>query len=310
MLKYKGSWRFTPPPDGNWINQTIPTNALADFYDFIAKVAAQGNRQEILEHFKGAFTNILGFPHVWSSSEGWAEADLRDYMDQAIDNSPQFLEAFYDACISLSEKYSEIYTPDADTINALCVKHRIGYEIQPPYLVSREFTSIEAKPEAIEVNNNDLRGIVPAVITSFKQKQTLQVFLCHASGDKDRVRGLYDRLCLDEVNPWFDEEKLLPGQEWEIEIPKAVRASNVFIVCLSKKSISKEGYVQKEIKIALDEADKKPEGTIYIIPLRFEKCEVPDRLSKWHWVDYFDEYGYSRLLLSLAKRAEQLEKSE
>jgi len=95
------------------------------------------------------------------------------------------------------------------------------------------------------------------------------------------------------------EEDLLPGQEWKREIPKAVRRSDVVIVCLSHTAINKRGYVQKEIKIALDIADEQPEGTIYIIPLKLEQCEVPERLSHLQWVDFFKEEGYRRLVRSL-----------
>ena len=38
------------------------------------------------------------------------------------------------------------------------------------------------------------------------------------------MRGLYSRLTKDGVDAWFDKEKLLPGQDWELEIRKAVRA--------------------------------------------------------------------------------------
>ena len=93
----------------------------------------------------------------------------------------------------------------------------------------------------------------------------LRVFLCHASGDKPAVRKLYQRLVKDGVAPWLDEEDLAPGQDWEVEIRKAVQASDIVLVCLSLRSITKEGFVQKEIKFALDAADEKPQGTIFLI---------------------------------------------
>jgi len=55
----------------------------------------------------------------------------------------------------------------------------------------------------------------------------LRVFLCHASDDKEEVRNLYKRLELDGVDPWLDEQKLLPGQDWQQEIPQAVRQADV-----------------------------------------------------------------------------------
>lgn len=135
------------------------------------------------------------------------------------------------------------------------------------------------------------------------QKHHLRAFLCHSSGDKAAVRDLYDRLKADGFDPWLDEESLLPGQDWALEIPKAVRASHVVIVCLSKSSITKEGFVQKEIKYAMDVADEKPEGTIFIIPLRLEDCDAPERLGRWHRVDLFDKRGYEKLRLALIARA-------
>ena len=61
-------------------------------------------------------------------------------------------------------------------------------------------------------------------------KRPLKVFLCHimpvgyAHADRDPVRGLYTHLTKDGVDryAWLDKAKLLPGQDWELEIRKAV----------------------------------------------------------------------------------------
>lgn len=113
------------------------------------------------------------------------------------------------------------------------------------------------------------------------------------------MRTLYRRLRDDGVEPWLDEEEILPGQDWEYEIARAVRAVDVVIVCLSRESVTKSGYIQKEIRFALDIADEQPEGTIFIIPLKLEECDVPGRLRRWHWVNYFEPQGYERLLRTL-----------
>lgn len=100
------------------------------------------------------------------------------------------------------------------------------------------------------------------------EPRKLHVFLCHASQDKLVVRELYRRLLAEGwIDPWLDEEKLLPGQDWDMEIEKAVEAADAVIVYLSSKSITKEGYVQKEIKYSLNLALFKPEETIFIVPL-------------------------------------------
>lgn len=138
-------------------------------------------------------------------------------------------------------------------------------------------------------------------------RRRLRVFLCYASEDGRAVRGLYGRLREAEVDPWLDKVNLLPGQDWKREIAKAVRAADAVVVCLSAHSVDKVGYVQKEIRHALDVADEHPEGAIFLIPLRLEECELPGRLTQWQWVDYFSAGGYRRLLEALAARAASLE---
>ncbi|MBI2332465.1 MAG: SUMF1/EgtB/PvdO family nonheme iron enzyme [Chloroflexi bacterium] len=136
----------------------------------------------------------------------------------------------------------------------------------------------------------------------------LRVFLCHASQDKALVRELYQKLHAEPwIDPWLDEEKLLPGQDWHEEIEKALEQTDVVIVFLSNKSVSQEGYVQRELKLALDVADEKVENTIFIIPLRLEDCPAPRRLRGWQYEDYFPQnrkdLAYRRLISSLEVRA-------
>lgn len=147
------------------------------------------------------------------------------------------------------------------------------------------------------------RAVSRIGMEDMSQPRLLQVFLCHSSGDKEVVRLLNKRLTADGIETWLDEDKLLPGQDWRREIYKAVRKVDAVIVCLSRASTGKAGYVQKEIKYALDIAEEQPEGAIFIIPLRLEGCEVPSRLSQWQWVDYFSDQGYERLIGALRTRA-------
>ncbi|MBP6177862.1 MAG: SUMF1/EgtB/PvdO family nonheme iron enzyme [Anaerolineales bacterium] len=138
----------------------------------------------------------------------------------------------------------------------------------------------------------------------------LRVFLCHSSNDKPAVRELYQKLRAETwIQPWLDEEELYPGQDWNMEIEKAVEAADAILVCLSKGSITKEGYIQRELRIVLDFADYKPEGTLYIIPVRLEECEPPRRLRAWQYADYFEgqrDRAFQRLLVSLKRRADAL----
>lgn len=134
----------------------------------------------------------------------------------------------------------------------------------------------------------------------------LSVFLCHSSSDKTPVRELYQRLRDDGFRPWLDAEELLPGQDWQLEIRRAIKRSGVVLVCLSRSSITKTGFAQREIRMALDVAYDQPEGAVFIIPLKLEECDIPDRLNQWPWVNIFDENGYEMLTRALRRRAETL----
>jgi hypothetical protein len=145
----------------------------------------------------------------------------------------------------------------------------------------------------------------PYQIEEIGQTRQLKVFICHSSEDKPEVSELYSKLKQYKgIQPWLDEIDLIPGHDWDLEIRRAVKSADVILVCLSRGSVTKKGYVQKEIKYALDVADEQPEGAIFIIPLRLEECEVPDRLSRWHWVNYFEAQGYGKLLRALQTRAD------
>jgi hypothetical protein len=140
----------------------------------------------------------------------------------------------------------------------------------------------------------------------------LKVFLCHAKEDKPIVRELYRQLIAEKwLDVWLDELNLLPGQNWDVEIKRAAKQSDVVIVCLSNKSIQKEGYIQKEMRYVLDVAEEKPEDTIFVIPVRLDDCSVPERIQSWHWIDFFPKnnqgWAYHQLTKSLKLRAAKLE---
>ncbi len=139
------------------------------------------------------------------------------------------------------------------------------------------------------------------------KKSEIQIFLAHANEDKPQIRELYDKLQELGYKPWFDEEDLLPGQNWRDEIPKAVKKSDMFLACLSSTSIRKRGYIQREFKMAMEMLAELPPGTIYLIPLKLDDCEIPDlRQSEYglnlrdiQWLDYWKPNGFSKLVKAI-----------
>lgn len=114
----------------------------------------------------------------------------------------------------------------------------------------------------------------------------IKVFINHASEDKPLAQKLYDELKKTSwIDPWLDNEKLLPGQDWELEINTALEASDAVLVCMSTVSVNKIGYVQAEIYKAEELQKRRPSGKIFKIPVLLEHCDVPADLKKNQWVD-------------------------
>ena len=136
-----------------------------------------------------------------------------------------------------------------------------------------------------------------------------RIFLAHAREDKPQIRKLYADLKAKGFDPWLDEEDLLAGQIWKQEIPKAIKGADIFLACLSSRSIEKKGYVQKEFRTALAAMAELPPGSIFLLPVRLDECDIPDlqipdqglSLRDIHWVDLWQDRGFDRLLKSLGQ---------
>ena len=142
-------------------------------------------------------------------------------------------------------------------------------------------------------------------------KRKLRVFLCHASQDKPDVRDLYKKLVAETwIDPWLDEEKLLPGQDWNLEIEKAVESADVVIIFNSGTSVSKEGYVQKEMRQVLNIALEKLDGEVFILPVRLDDSELPRKIKDKQYIDYFPKSNrnaaYDKIKQSLKIRKDSL----
>ncbi len=137
-------------------------------------------------------------------------------------------------------------------------------------------------------------------------------FLCYAKENSADVREFRERLKAEHwIDPWFDEEDILPGEMWEGSVTEAVHNSHAVIIFLSSVAVRSEGFFQVELKLALDAAAEKPDGTIFIIPIRLDACEVPERLQPYQYVDYFGDAEhkdrvYTSLIKALKIRAENL----
>ncbi len=139
-----------------------------------------------------------------------------------------------------------------------------------------------------------------------------RVFISYSREDTESARRLYKDLRNNGINVWIDTENLLPGQNYNLEVKRAIRNSDYVIALVSSRSLSKKGYVQKELRMSLNILDEMPEGEIFIIPVRLDQCEIPYGLEQYHFVDLFIDYesGLKRILRALSLTSDVEVKTE
>ena len=130
------------------------------------------------------------------------------------------------------------------------------------------------------------------------------VFISYGREDITAARKLCADLKQSGLQPWLDEEQILPGQKWQPAIKRAIENSRYFIALLSSKSVTRRGFVHKELREALEFLDTFPESEIYLIPVRVDECQPAfERLRDLHMVDLFPswEKGLAKILNSVNK---------
>lgn len=165
-LTFDATWRFRPPLNHEYVTKEIPDAPLRDFLELIRAVSTQGDRQEVLEHFKQHLCRVAGRTYVRSSNDSWAETDLWTEAHAAAENAPRFIDGFYDACRTLVGTLLAGPAPDEREINDVLARHNIGYHISAQNLTLRAhpepLVQVSAPPptlaeKAAEVLHGSLR---------------------------------------------------------------------------------------------------------------------------------------------------------
>jgi hypothetical protein len=120
----------------------------------------------------------------------------------------------------------------------------------------------------------------------------IKIFISYAREDSTPASELYESLIRErERKPWLDTNSVLPGEKWKQVVSAEIKKSRFFIALISKNSV-KRGYVQKELKEALEILDEFPESGVFIIPVRLEAINISDsRLEQIQYVDLFPSWG-------------------
>jgi hypothetical protein len=127
-------------------------------------------------------------------------------------------------------------------------------------------------------------------------------FISYAHEDRDVAIWLHAELTAVGAEPWLDAVNLIAGEDWELAIEHALTDATHVIALISKRSVNKRGYVQKELRKALALLEEWPPGTSFVIPVRLDESKpLHPMLQRLHWVNLFDNpgAGFRRLIAAM-----------
>lgn len=105
----------------------------------------------------------------------------------------------------------------------------------------------------------------------------------------------------------MDYKNILPGQNWDFEIQRELTKASVIVVFLSHISVNHRGYVQRELKFAIDRMQDKLIDDVYLIPVLLDEgLEIPQELRAFHAIAASDPECIPKITAALEHQAARI----
>ncbi len=116
------------------------------------------------------------------------------------------------------------------------------------------------------------------------------LFLSYAKEDFETAESLRVALTKLKYKVWMDKPDLIGGQRWRIQISDIIKSKcRHFVRLISKCSLDKIGFGQKEMILANEVQETYPPHKTFIIPVRIENISVSDsRLVDIQYIDFIE----------------------
>jgi hypothetical protein len=140
----------------------------------------------------------------------------------------------------------------------------------------------------------------------------IRVFVSYTGDDEVKAEKLVSQLKSNNLEVWFDQEQIFPGDELKPVIKDGIFTAHIFLACISRNYVSnfKNSWTERELKIAISNEEKK--NVKKIIPIRFERAngnQLPEILGKRAFADLSNESkwnkNFNRLVESIKKIAKE-----
>lgn len=240
-----------------------------------------------------------------------SKADLSDihYRVEEHESGPEILVylAVVTASLSLAKSLVELIT---EIIKARSEGIKRGDRpAEPLEIIVRGHTKdsqyaeekIVKIPAGTTITAKQLQEVFPSQIQfapskTTKERMKIGIFVSYAREDQVPAEALVGFLRAAGFEVWFDKDSLHAGQDWRMVIEQAIASARLLIICLSKNSVDKTGFVQKEMRLALQQAELRPASQVYIIPVSLDGCHLPAVLERLHVLNLTDPNATRRLL--------------
>lgn len=139
------------------------------------------------------------------------------------------------------------------------------------------------------------------------------IFFSYAREDKCAVDQLYRRFKDHGLCPWMDHppspfqlDGIGVGEEWDTVLRQRIESSSLGLAFMSSKSVIKEGYFQRELRLLLNRQMDQPVGKPYLISVLLDDCTPPDmkvdtfRIRDLEWYPLFQQ-GVGDLISSVKR---------
>lgn len=133
------------------------------------------------------------------------------------------------------------------------------------------------------------------------------VFLSYTTADRDRVIPFYEHLHAQGISAWMDYKFIKPGQNWNFEIRRALANASIIMIFVSNNSVNKRGYVQRELRQALDSLKEKLIDDIYILPVLLDDdVEVPNELTSVQYTRASSDQCFAEITGAIKSQLEKI----
>lgn len=157
-------------------------------------------------------------------------------------------------------------------------------------------------PSGTHAEDSTLPGAVAgsSASRSPRTRTIPDVFVCYASDDHEAAETIKAHVESLGLHVWLDTEALKGGDDWDTVIQRTIDSVRVVIVLQSSALLRKqEGYVNREIHLALRRQETFRDGTFVIPVVVDDASNVLPALKEIQYVKFFESDGPERLTAAL-----------